>query len=494
MKVSIVVPPFDYGAMLYGLVRRKSFHNAVPLGAISVAAYLREAGHQVQVVDAPALDIGYEEVCAEVNRFNPDAVGVGATSVIWHSATYMSKLLKERFRVPIFVGGPHPSLYPEHALETPEIDVAVFGEGEETGVEFIEALAAGRSLHELSDIDGVAFRDESGAVVVNKGRIPKRHLDTAPIPAYDLLDLSKYSAPPMRVRQMPAVYMELFRGCAYAKCTYCTSGGGLKNRYRRHTPKGAADKVMEIHRRWGAREVAFVDDDFVVGKDWIYDFCSELRALGNPVSWSCYVRASQVDAGIFSAMKAAGCHSVLIGMEVLDNQTLVELQKDLTIDSCGAAVKAAHSAGLMVIGLFMAGIPNTTPDSIHQTVKIALEQEVDVAVFSLYRPPPGSPEYAELGWGPEDYIDCFKKQKEAVYLPKEGWRDLQHVEEMFATAYRSFYLDPGFMMRAAKQFFSDPVLARNITKGALTLADQFRPDFLRLGLRDRYRPKDRLSR
>jgi anaerobic magnesium-protoporphyrin IX monomethyl ester cyclase len=200
-----------------------------------------------------------------------------------------------------------------------------------------------------------------------------------------------------------------------------------------------------------------------------------------------------VDAGIFSSMKAAGCHQVLIGMEVLDNAALVRLRKDLTIESCGEAVRAAHSAGLSVIGLFMCGIPNTSPDSVFETVRIALEQEVDVAVFSLYRPPPGSPEYAELDWGPEDYIDCFKKQKDAVYLP-QGWTDLQQVEDVFAQAYRRFYLDPGFMKRAAQKAFSDPILARNIAKGALTLADQFRPDWMRLGLRDRYRPKDRLTR
>ena len=96
MKVSIVVPPFDYGRMLYGLMRSRSFHNAVPLGAISVAAHLREAGHQVQVVDAPALDMDLLKVCAEINRFVPDAIGISATSVIWHSAARLAPMLKER--------------------------------------------------------------------------------------------------------------------------------------------------------------------------------------------------------------------------------------------------------------------------------------------------------------------------------------------------------------------------------------------------------------
>ncbi len=478
MKVSIVVPPFDYGRMLYGLMRSRSFHNAVPLGAISVAAHLREAGHQVQVVDAPALDLDLLQTCAEVNHFGPDAVGISSTSVIWHSAAKLAPMLKERFAVPIFVGGPHPSTYPEHCLENPSVDIAVFGEGEETAVELVDRLASGESLE---GVCGVAWK-EDGQVRRNEPRIPKGSLDDAPLPAYHLLELERYSAPPMRVRQTPAVYMELFRGCAYAKCSYCTSAGSLKNRFRRHSPAIAAEKVQTLNRRYGAREIAFVDDDFVVGKDWIYDFCEELRRRDNPVSWSCYVRASQVDAGVFHTMKAAGCHQVLMGIEVLDNDMLEDLNKDLTIDSCHEAIRAAHSAGILVVGLFMVGVPKSSPQQVRKTVAEALRQEVDVAVFSLYRPPPGSESFDELGWGPEEFIRSFKLQKQAVYVPS-GYRDLKEVEATFKEAYRSFYLDPRFMKRAAQKIFSDTVLAKNIVKGALTLADQFRPSLsnLRIG-------------
>ena len=478
MKVSIVVPPFDYGRMLYGLMRSRSFHNAVPLGAISVAAHLREAGHQVQVVDAPALDMELLKVCAEVNRFGPDAIGISSTSVIWHSAARLAPMLKERFDVPIFVGGPHPSTYPEHCLENPAVDIAVFGEGEETAVELVDRLASGESLE---GVCGVAWKEE-GKVRKNEPRIPTGRLDDAPLPAYHLLELERYSAPPMRVRQTPALYMELFRGCAYARCSYCTSAGSLKNRFRRHSPAVAADKVHTLNLKYGAREIAFVDDDFVVGKDWIYDFCDELRRRGNPVSWTCYVRASQVDAGVFHTMKAAGCHQVLMGIEVLDDSMLVDLNKDLTIESCHEAVKAAHSAGIWVVGLFMVGVPGSSPRQVRSTVAEALRQKVDVAVFSLYRPPPGSPAFAELGWGPEEFIQSFKLQKQAVYVP-DGFRDLSAVEASFKEAYRSFYLDPRFMKRAAQKVFSDTVLAKNIAKGALTLADQFRPSLsnLRIG-------------
>jgi anaerobic magnesium-protoporphyrin IX monomethyl ester cyclase len=472
MKVSIVVPPYDYGGRLYGLVRRRAFFNAVPLGAIAVAAFLREAGHDVQVIDSPALDIDDDATIARLRSFGPEAIGVSATSVIYPAASRLATALRQSFAgLPIFVGGQHSSLFPEWVLdENPAWDAAVFGEGEETAVDLVARLERGGSL---DGIPGVCWRKD-GAPVCNPPRVPVRELDDHPLPAYDLLELGCYSAPPMRVRRMPAVYMELFRGCAYAKCTYCTSGGGLKNRYRRHSPAVAAEKVAKLNEMYGAREIAFVDDDFVVGAEWIHAFCAELRKRGNPVTWTCYVRASQMDAGIFSAMKAAGCHQVLIGLEVLDNAMLQAMDKDLTVAMSAAAIRAAHTAGIAVIGLFMVGVPGTTPESIYATVEHALQQQVDVAVFSIYRPPPGSPAYAELDWGPNEYIGSFVGQTEAVHVP-DGWRDKACVEKVFRDAFRLFYLDRRFILHTARRALSDHILFRGALQGAMALADQFRP-------------------
>jgi len=471
VRVSIIVPPFAHGRSLYGLENRRSIRNVLPLGAISVAAFLREAGHQVQVIDAPTHDLDLRGVCAEVEHFAPDTIGLDCTSPLYPSGCATAKVVKERFGLPVFLGGSHASLFPEHVMANPIWDFAVLGEPEETSVELIDRLGRGEAL---DGIAGVIFRGEDGRIIKNKVRVPAGRLDDAPLPSYDLLDLTRYPVHPVRGRNTPAVYMELFRGCAYAKCNYCTSGGGLKTRYRRHSPARAAEKVLQLHTKYGANEVVFVDDDFVVGKDWVYDFCGELRTRGTPVTWTAHCRASQVDAGMFLAMKAAGCHQVLIGMEALDNEMLRLLNKDLTVASNAAAVRAAHSAGISVIGLFLCGIPHSSPDSVFRTVEHALQQQVDLAVFSLYRPPPESAEYTELGWGPDDYIESFKNQREAVYVP-QGWGDLKQVEQVYRDAYRKFYLDPRFLKRSVKRAATDPVLAKNILKRAVTLADQFRP-------------------
>jgi radical SAM superfamily enzyme YgiQ (UPF0313 family) len=177
-------------------------------------------------------------------------------------------------------------------------------------------------------------------------------------------------------------------------------------------------------------------------------------------------------------MQSAGCHQVLIGFEVLDNDMLRAMDKDVTVAACADAVRAAHASGIAVIGLFMVGVPGTTPASVYATVEHAQEQEVDVAVFSLYRPPPGSSAYLAMGWGPVEYMASFRKQTEAVHVPV-GWDDRAHVERVFRDAFRLFYLDRRFLVRTARRAVQDRVLLRGMAQGALALADQFRGALLR---------------
>ena len=67
----------------------------------------------------------------------------------------------------------------------------------------------------------------------------------------------------------------------------------------------------------------------------------------------------------------------------------------------------------------------------------------------------------------------------------DTYRDVQQVEDTFAKAYRSFYLNPGYVSRQAYKMVTDPKIARQIAKGAVTLLDQFRPEVLNPALKER---------
>ena len=105
------------------------------------------------------------------------------------------------------VGGPHPTCVPEATL-TPDVDVLVLGEGEETLVE----LLSGRPWEE---VPGLAYR-ENQEVKVSR-RPPPEDLDHMRLPAWHLVDLGRYRHPWRR----PTGFLVTSRGCPY-RCLNCT--------------------------------------------------------------------------------------------------------------------------------------------------------------------------------------------------------------------------------------------------------------------------------
>jgi len=69
------------------------------------------------------------------------------------------------------------------------VDVIVLSEAERTIVEIAEAV---RGKRNLTDVPGIAFRDETGRETVNRPGPMTVDLDELPFPAWDLLPLEKY--------------------------------------------------------------------------------------------------------------------------------------------------------------------------------------------------------------------------------------------------------------------------------------------------------------
>ena len=86
--------------------------------------------------------------------------------------------LAERIRaelgVPIVIGGTHASYYPESCLEFS--DYVVFGEGDETILDLVDALVRGR---DVADVPGIAYR-RGDRVLRTAARPGPERFDTVP--------------------------------------------------------------------------------------------------------------------------------------------------------------------------------------------------------------------------------------------------------------------------------------------------------------------------
>ena len=108
-----------------------------------LAAVALKEGHEVKVVDAAAENLTVDETVQEVVRFRPDVIGISATTVGIVAAGELAASVRRKLPDALTaVGGPHVTALPAETLaEFPSVDMGVIGEGEETLVDLLSAVA-----------------------------------------------------------------------------------------------------------------------------------------------------------------------------------------------------------------------------------------------------------------------------------------------------------------------------------------------------------------
>jgi B12 binding domain. len=91
-KVVLINPPLTMEERYGTLARAGS--KLPPLGLCSLAAVLRNAGHDVSIIDAPATDLGIKETFELVQEFNPDLIGITAVTISINNAAKLAQYIK----------------------------------------------------------------------------------------------------------------------------------------------------------------------------------------------------------------------------------------------------------------------------------------------------------------------------------------------------------------------------------------------------------------
>ena len=180
MKVILVRPPDPRGNI-------SILTHCPPLNLGYLAAYLIKHGHKVEIWDYEVEKITDDGFIERIRQVQPDMIGFGCMTPTIINGHKMAYLVKKNFsNILILIGGPHSTAWPKKALEDfPHFDIVVIGEGEETLLEFCQAIDKKK---DLSGILGIAYRTNQGIKEENK-RPLLEDLDKLPFPRRDLLDV-----------------------------------------------------------------------------------------------------------------------------------------------------------------------------------------------------------------------------------------------------------------------------------------------------------------
>lgn len=451
MKILLVNPPS-------GQPRRPTL-MVPPLGLAYLAAVLRRAGYRVQVKDALAEGLGWEEFAAYLASERPDVLGLTGLSPTIATAFKAVRLARPLART-IVLGGPHVSVWGQEVFkQCPELDLGVVGEGEDTMVELAAALAEGASPEGIAGVIGPDFAGPRRKLL--------KDLNALPFPARDLLPLHRYAYPFAKSKRVTTLFTS--RGCPY-HCIFCDkSVFGSRWRGRRaDNILAEIDEIVQVHR---ITSLIIYDDLFTLDQDRVQQVCEGILKRGYKLDWKCESRVNLVDPDTLKLMKRAGCSLIAYGVESGTQKGLDYLNKKITLKQIRRAFALTHEAGLETLAYFVLGLPVETYADELQTIRLACELNPTYAQFATLSPYFGTRLYAEAlkqGWYRELNIKNPADQdlKRAVLI-SPNWSEAG-LKKILRRAHLSFYLRPSYILRRVAAVRS-PAHFINATRGFLAL-------------------------
>ncbi len=407
-----------------------------PLGILSIAAYLEQVGYKVAVIDIHASKIGEDEFQAKLRDLRPRFVGMTVLTNMSIPAHKIARICKQD--VPdcvVIAGGVHAESMPERMLKNSSFDAIARGDGEELMREVIDGK-------EFADIAGLSWRD--GTVVRhNPPRDVEMDLDRYPFPAYHLVNFDHYFPAMGSYRNLPAINMLMTRGCP-GRCHFCNSARTV---LRNRSPEKVVAQIKLLHQHYGIRQIQFYDDTFTVNKKQVMEFCQLLAAENLGVTWTAYVRGDCFSAEMAAAMKKAGCHQVLIGIETGSATLAATIGKPIDSARYHDTIRLAHQAGLEVRGSFIIGNMGETGQTMEETLDFAIGLDINLFQLSILTPYPGTQLYndvAEKGWLDDSDWYSYGQGKVLINQPQITAKEIYDFERH---AFRKFYIRPKAVMR-----------------------------------------------
>ncbi|MBI5599644.1 MAG: radical SAM protein [Deltaproteobacteria bacterium] len=393
------------------------------LGTVLLGTILKQHGYDVKsyVEDISEMDI--EDV------LSADAVGISTITSTSPRSYEIAKHLRKA-GIPVFMGGPHVTYMVDEALDY--CDYVMRGEADDHIVDFIKALEQGSGF---DGIPGLSYRGKDGTVAHNRIVSFCKDVNALPSPDFSIVQgLGKDW-----IKNVPITPIMTSRGCPY-DCSFCSVTQMFGHKYRfRSNDKTIAE--LESYMGAGAKWVFFYDDNFIADRKRTKELLTMMIERRLTPNWTAQVRVEVAkDPELLDLMKRSGCHTVYIGFESINPETLKAYNKKQSVEDIEVCIKRLHENGIRIHGMFVFGSDEDTTDTIHETLRFAKKMDLESIQFLILTPLPGTKLYND-----------FEKNSRIV---SRDWSlyDAHHV--VFEPKKMSYYELQSETMKATKKFYS----------------------------------------
>ncbi len=424
VDIVLVNPPTPDGALWIRTqhrVGRRSRENMVwPQVSLAQMAALLTPVYSVKVIDANAERMGWQEFSEILDEVRPRYYLTQVTAPTLENDMYGCFLAKARGATTIAFGT-HVTPIPRETMRPfPALDYVIVGEPDLTLRDLLDHLEQriderSEQIHEIfskmdpsyrpangdeGDIDlhgikGIMWR-KNDDLIMNAPRPFIADLDDLPIPRHELLPLKKYRMPLIKG---PFTFIVTSRGCP-AGCTYCIKHVSYQFGARLRSPELLMEE-MWLLKKQGIHNIHMYADLFTINRDQVMELCRLMVEENINIGWTCNSRVDYVDEEMLDQMGKAGCRLISWGIESGNEQILRHARKGAYPDKAEKALRWAKKAGIMNWGYFIIGLPGETEATIRETIDFSKRLPLDIALFHVAAPYPGTPFFFEVvkeGW------------------------------------------------------------------------------------------------
>jgi len=407
------------------------------------------AEHEVHVLDCIAESLSIPDAEARIDALAPDAIVSLVGAVSWPEDRAFLSGQAARGRRIAAIGDVLHEHSEKRLAEEPWLELALHDFSNRDVVHWL--------ARDLDAVEESTLR-RADASIERVRRGARKGAFRVPTPRHELFSAKGYRF--SFARRDPFATLLTDYGCPYP-CTFCVIGTlGFKTRL-------VDDALLEVDhiRSLGIRELFFLDQTFGVVKKRALDLCRGLEERGD-LSWTAFTRPDTADDELLAAMKRAGCHTVILGVESADDARLATYKKGYSVDAVRDGFRRVKRHGLRTVGTFIVGLPEEDAASLRRTLELAVELDLDFLSLNMAVPRFGTPfrrQAIELGLCGEDDLVMDQGGADAFLPTKhlERAEMLQLKKEMV----RRFYLRPRYLVRRLSSVANPGELARQAREG-----------------------------
>ncbi|MCP4994481.1 MAG: B12-binding domain-containing radical SAM protein [Gammaproteobacteria bacterium] len=397
----LLINPFQY----FNINRHLHRHYPIPAVTLPYLASFIPEEHEVQIIDEAFETIEFDTPA--------DLVGITTLSVNAHRAYGISEEFRKRGKK-VIMGGAHVSAEPDEAIQ------------------YCDAVAIGNAEYAMPKI----IEDAKNNQLKNF----YRDLEPSFIPD----KITGYVSSKWQTSVMAS------RGCEL-NCDFCS----MQNIFGKFYIQRNSNSTLQDIDQVDTPIISFVDDNFYgasrASQAYYDEILARIKEQGK--SWMAQVRLPILRKDdVLKKFRDSNCVAVFVGFESINpaNRAAMGKQKvdqELYLQQ----IEKIHSYGIGVIGSFIFGFDEDTPETIRETVDFCIGSRMEMTAFSVLTPYPGT--------------NIYKQMKQEGRLLSSDWRLYDSDKVLFTPKHFEPEDLEQQVLWAAKQLYSTSSIIKRMRFG-----------------------------